>query len=591
MIVRNPAACTDERSSSGCGLQAGGSGSGSQPSAKELRSVKANPRPLRSEIEILESRIAPATLTVTTLSDSGSGSLRNAITTANGASGDKIVFSSSLKGTINLASALPTITSKMTIAGPGPGKIIINGNYGYQIFDIANVSTTNDFPVTISGLSIVDGSSIKGGGIFSTESLTLNNDLIAGSMAEFGAGVYVNGATALTAVNISHSLITGNVASQVGGGLNLSGKSITLTDTIVTGNTSASAGGMYAKINTNGTNLSVSGCQFTGNAANSVSGYAGGFVVCDQNTAASSKVTISNTIISGNTAQDSGGLVFGNGSASAYHALVKGCTIQNNSAVYFGGGIYASGFTGLSISSSVIEGNQVTGTGSRAAGGGLCIGGTSHATIIGTKILNNSAIGSGGYGGGVASKEAATLDMASCTVSGNSSTAGGGVYTAGPGNVKITGGTFSGNKTTAGAGGGMDLISDGLITVTGVKVNGNLGAGGGGGIAVDSTGAIVLDGIIASNNVSYANGGAISVHGGDNRVQGDTIFDNVAAEDGGGIYFSGAGGILSDHVFGNAAAVEGGGVYVVAPSDLLIQGSTITGNTASTGANPNIYRA
>jgi parallel beta-helix repeat protein len=63
----------------------------------------------------LASQAEAATYTVTNLSDSGSGSLRAAIQSANASQGNIVVFSTS--GTINLSSPLPAITSQTTIDG------------------------------------------------------------------------------------------------------------------------------------------------------------------------------------------------------------------------------------------------------------------------------------------------------------------------------------------------------------------------------------------------------------------------------------------------------------------------------------------
>jgi hypothetical protein len=71
-------------------------------------------------LESLEDRLAPATFTVANANDAGSGSLRAAIATANSAPGaDLIAFNIPGTGahTINLASALPAITGKVTING------------------------------------------------------------------------------------------------------------------------------------------------------------------------------------------------------------------------------------------------------------------------------------------------------------------------------------------------------------------------------------------------------------------------------------------------------------------------------------------
>ena len=68
--------------------------------------------------------MVPKTITVTTLADSGHGSLRDAIGQANGLrpAADTIVFDPSLfaagSGTITLLSALPTIAGSLTITGP-----------------------------------------------------------------------------------------------------------------------------------------------------------------------------------------------------------------------------------------------------------------------------------------------------------------------------------------------------------------------------------------------------------------------------------------------------------------------------------------
>jgi len=71
--------------------------------------------------EPLESRTLLATFSVTNLLDAGAGSLRQAITDANAAPGaDEIAFS--VAGSIQLASALPSITDTVSIdGGTAPG--------------------------------------------------------------------------------------------------------------------------------------------------------------------------------------------------------------------------------------------------------------------------------------------------------------------------------------------------------------------------------------------------------------------------------------------------------------------------------------
>src|ERR671929_1202619 len=71
---------------------------------------------------------AAATLNVTTLNDSGAGSLRAAIAAANATPGaDTITFQAGLTGTITLTSALQ-ISQSVTIDGPGSSVLTLSGN-------------------------------------------------------------------------------------------------------------------------------------------------------------------------------------------------------------------------------------------------------------------------------------------------------------------------------------------------------------------------------------------------------------------------------------------------------------------------------
>src|ERR1700722_6330228 len=97
-----------------------------------------------------------ATQTVTNLNDSGTGSLRTAITAA--ASGDTVVFQSGLNGTITLASVLPTISKNLTIQGPGASIITVSGANLYRVFNIGSVV------VNVSGITIANGSVASGNG-------------------------------------------------------------------------------------------------------------------------------------------------------------------------------------------------------------------------------------------------------------------------------------------------------------------------------------------------------------------------------------------------------------------------------------------
>ena len=70
-------------------------------------------------------RPALITLTVTSRADSGTGTLRDSITTANHDTADEYVINFGVTGTINLATALPDLDNNITIQGPGASSLTV----------------------------------------------------------------------------------------------------------------------------------------------------------------------------------------------------------------------------------------------------------------------------------------------------------------------------------------------------------------------------------------------------------------------------------------------------------------------------------
>src|ERR1041385_826055 len=93
-------------------------------------------------------RSGAATLTVTNTADNGPGTLRAALT--NVANGDTINFS--ITGTITLTNGELLVTSNVTILGPGPANLAVNGNANSRVFHVQNGAIA-----TIAGLTITNG--------------------------------------------------------------------------------------------------------------------------------------------------------------------------------------------------------------------------------------------------------------------------------------------------------------------------------------------------------------------------------------------------------------------------------------------------
>src|SRR5262245_2083628 len=83
----------------------------------------ARPRP---GLESLDARLVPAAFHVTTLADSGDGSLRAAVAQANAHAGaDTIDFQPGLTGTIALTGGELDLTDDLKINGPGADKLTV----------------------------------------------------------------------------------------------------------------------------------------------------------------------------------------------------------------------------------------------------------------------------------------------------------------------------------------------------------------------------------------------------------------------------------------------------------------------------------
>ncbi|MGO9451698.1 MAG: hypothetical protein ACLQDV_11750 [Candidatus Binataceae bacterium] len=133
-----------------------------------------------------------ATITVTSLSDSGALSLREAITNAN--PGDSIIFS--VTGKITLVTTLPIINQPLTIVGPTSSSsgITIDGNNQLQIMVVGFNGTLNLQYLTLAHGSLVGqpGSDAKGGAIFNVGTLSITNCTLSNNQATGGAGAGSN---------------------------------------------------------------------------------------------------------------------------------------------------------------------------------------------------------------------------------------------------------------------------------------------------------------------------------------------------------------------------------------------------------------
>ena len=357
-------------------------------------------------------------ITVTNTNDGGLGSLRHALTIAN--DGDTINFA--VTGTITLTSGGLPVNKNITISGPGPDQLSVEGSQALLVFGVFPQKTA-----TMSGLTVRNGQI----GIWNEQgTLAVNNCTVTGNSE---VGVYNDGT-----LDMGNCIITLNSF-----GLSNDHAAVTISNCAITAN---SNGGIYnsgshgpAQLFERGTNhrdvknmntdcssgacLTVESSIISDNSGTAISntgrvvilnstlsgnsagqGDNGGGIKTGDFKNPGSSATIINSTISGNSASEGGGI------SNCYGLVtVENSTISSNSAKYDGGGIGNCG--GVELANSTLSGNSAP----TGFGGGIYNGGAVeirntifNAGASGQNIFNNGGtVTSHGYdissddGGGV----------------------------------------------------------------------------------------------------------------------------------------------------------------------------------------------
>jgi predicted outer membrane repeat protein len=206
-----------------------------------------------------------ATFTVINTNDTGIGSLRAAITSANAAPTVVNNINFTVSGTITLGSSLPAIANtspgSLTIDGSGQA-ITVDGANSFQILSVNSGAT-----LTLHNLTIANGSAepvpFAGGGILNDGTLTVTNSTFSGNSAGIrGGGVFTSGT-----MTVTNTTFSGNSAPGSGGGIANDG-TLTVTNSTFSGNTVIHDGG---GIENDGT-LTVTNSTFFGNSAGGLIG-------------------------------------------------------------------------------------------------------------------------------------------------------------------------------------------------------------------------------------------------------------------------------------------------------------------------------
>ena len=263
-----------------------------------------------------------ATITVTNTADSGAGTLRAAL--ANAADGDTI-DATGVSGTITLSTGQLVVTNSVTIVGPGPGNLAVDGNSVSRVFHIQNAGT-----VAISSLTVSNGS----GGIFNDHStLTVSNCTLIGNVADSGGGIFNDGSFGSATLTVIASTLILNSAgfggSLYNNGQPLGNATMTVQNSTISSNGASFGGGIYNDADPGGADssiatLKISASTLIGNVADS-----GGGGIVNDGVTGNAILQIANSTFSGNScfSESPGGGNILNGGPSGGGALEIGNTI------------------------------------------------------------------------------------------------------------------------------------------------------------------------------------------------------------------------------------------------------------------------
>ncbi len=315
--------------------------------------------------------VTPASATGNTLYVSSTGTntgVNPCIITAPCQTVDEAVDFAASGDTIDVAG---TIDEHVNISGPAtltvqqwpsmPAAVLDGQSTGEVFSDSATGGT-----LTIAGLTIQNGMSTNGGGIFAAGPLVVTGSTITNNTANGDGGIQADGG-----LDMTNSVVSDNHSTAADGGgigCNCPSDSFTITSSTITGNTSPNTnalpeagGGIFDQFGT----ATISDSTISGNTAFQGSGMFLNFV----------SATLTDDAITGNTGiGQGGGVVTASGSLQ-----VNDSTIADNVSG-FGGGI-DDVFTGA----ATIDGSTVTGN----TGGQISIDGA--VTLAGDIVANDGA--------------------------------------------------------------------------------------------------------------------------------------------------------------------------------------------------------
>ncbi|BAZ70394.1 hypothetical protein NIES4106_51870 [Fischerella sp. NIES-4106] len=200
-----------------------------------------------------------------------------------------------------------------------------------------------------------------------------------------------------------------------------------------------------------------------------------------------------------------------------------------------------------------------------------------NATVKNLTLTNGMVTGTDGRGGAIAAWDYSTLQVENCNFNNNSSYQGGAVYVGYGSKATVLGSSFDSNDGTLGnsgfSGGAIATYGSGVLVVKDSEFTNNKGVNGG---AIYSLlGELTVENSVFINNSSEGDigGGAIFTDGANPVGPGSTVGGTIAIR---GCQFE------NNHTKGEGGALF---LYGYGPDTIILEDSTVIGNTADFNAN------
>ena len=498
-----------------------------------------------------------------------------------------------------------TFTDNRAIGTSGSGGAILNPN-GATLMVTNSTFTTNRSQraggaiETVGGTTTVTGTSFQmnnaganpgnGGAIHGGGDATVNitGGTAGQNRAIEGGAFWISGSGTMTidGTTMGGNFANGDDADQGGGGLYVDGGTATVSGAVFLDNRAAGSAGSGGAILVNGGSLTVNMMtDFTQNRSNR----AGGAI---EVTAPNSDDAVTVDIDGATFTFNQTGPSPGNG--GAIHTTtgditlsILGSSFDDNIAGAEGGGVWINTGTTMTATGASFSRNAGRGTGADNGGGGFFNNGGTATFNEGTFVDNVANQGSGS--GGAVLAVAGTTTFNGTTFTGNFANRAGGAFEVTDGaTLNVSDAVVDGNRTGAspGNGGGLHVTGGGIVTIDGSEFTDNMAENQGGGIWNFSVGTMEITRTTVSGNRAPV-GGGIYQQGGPNTsgslmISESLVANNVANQNGGGLaLFEGATVTVENvTIYGNVSRF-GGGVYSIG-SDADFDSATIAENTART---------